>query len=192
MKWPFICIWLISILFFYFRRKIKRTFGKTSIEQSVILASLKALLVLCSKEKFRSGPFISKKNFVDMELTIENWQVFRDEAFSLIEQEQLQKTEKNNGAGFNSFFKYGWKRFYLKWHGFEYASALDSWPRPVATLKNVKCKKAAMFAELPPERKLNPYRDVFAGQLRCHLGLSTPHSEKCHINVDVQRYLTER
>ena len=74
MKWLFICIWLISILFFYFRGKIKRTFGKTFIDQSVILASLNALLILCSKEKFRSGPFISKKHFVDMELITENWQ----------------------------------------------------------------------------------------------------------------------
>ena len=47
-----------------------------------------------------------------MELTTENWQVFRDEAFSQVEQEQIKKTEKNNGAGFKSFFKYGWERFY--------------------------------------------------------------------------------
>ena len=47
-----------------------------------------------------------------MERITENWQVFQDRAFSLVEQEQIKKTEKNNGAGFNSSLKYGWGRFY--------------------------------------------------------------------------------
>ena len=127
-----------------------------------------------------------------MELTTENWQVFRDEAFSLVEQEQIKKTEKNNGAGFKSFFKYGWERFYLKWYGLEYPTTLDSCPKSVAKLKIMKCKKAVMFAELPSKRKVNSRGDPFAGPLRCHLGLRTPNSEKCHINVDGQRYLAER
>ena len=45
-----------------------------------------------------------------------------------------------------------------------------------------------MFAELPPKGKLNPHRDPFAGSLRYHLGLRTPNSEKCYIDVDGQRY----
>ena len=76
MKWLFICIWLISILFIYFRGKVKPTLSKTFIDHSIILAPLNALLILCSKEKFRSGPFISKEHFVDKELTTENWRVF--------------------------------------------------------------------------------------------------------------------
>ena len=76
MKWLFICVWLISILFFYFRGKIKPTFSKIFIDHSVLLAPLNALLILCSKEKFRSGPFILKEHFVDMELITENWRVF--------------------------------------------------------------------------------------------------------------------
>ena len=118
----------------------------------------------------------------------ENWRVFRDEACRLGEQAQIKKTERNNDVGFNSFFKYGWKRFYLKWYDFEHPSALDSCPRSVAMLKKVKCIRAAMFAELPPKGKLNPHRDPFAGSLRYHLDLSTPNSEKCYIDVHGQRY----
>ena len=188
MKWLFICVWLVSILFFYFRGKIKPTFGKTFIDHSVILAPLNALLILCSEKKFRSGPFISKEHFSNMELITENWRVTRDEACGLLEQGQIKKTEKNNDVGFTSFFKYGWKRFCLKWYGFEYPSALASCPRSVAILKKVKCIKAAMFAELPPKGKLNPHRDPFEGSLRYYLGLSTPNSEKCYIDVDGQRY----
>ena len=46
-----------------------------------------------------------------MELVPENWQVFQDRAFSLVEQEQIKKTEKNNGAGINSFLNMGGKGF---------------------------------------------------------------------------------
>ena len=76
MKWLFICIWLISILSICLRGKIKPTLSKTFIDHSIILAPLNALLILCSKEKFRSGLFISKEHFVDMELITENWRVF--------------------------------------------------------------------------------------------------------------------
>ena len=76
MKWLFICIWLISILSIYLRGKIKPTLSKTFIYHSIVLPHLNALLILCSKEKFRYGPFISKDHFVDMELITENWRVF--------------------------------------------------------------------------------------------------------------------
>ena len=76
MKWLFVCIWLISILSIYFRGKIKPTLSKTFIDHSIILAPLNALIILCSKEKFRSGPFISKEHFVDVERITENWRVF--------------------------------------------------------------------------------------------------------------------
>ena len=76
MKWLFICIWLISILSICLRGQIKPTLSKTCIDHSIILAPLNTLLILCSKVKFRSGPFISTEHFVDMELITENWRVF--------------------------------------------------------------------------------------------------------------------
>lgn len=45
-----------------------------------------------------------------------------------------------------------------------------------------------MFASLPPGGTLNRHRDPYAGSLRYHLGLSTPNSERCFIEVDGQRY----
>ncbi len=93
-----------------------------------------------------------------------------------------------NALLINFFFKYGWKRFYLKWYGFEHPSVLASCPKAVTILKKVQCIKAAMFAELPPKGKLNPHRDPFAGSLRYRLGLFAPNSEKCYIDVDGKRY----
>ena len=52
----------------------------------------------------------------------------------------------------------------------------------------MKCTKAAMFAVLPPERKVHYRRNPFAGSLRYHLGLGTLSSEKWDSDVDGQRY----
>ncbi len=130
------------------------------------------------KRKISIWAFHFKKAFVDMGLMTENWRGFRDETCSLIEQAQTKKTEKNIDVDFNSFFKCSWKRFYLKWYGFEHASVLDSCPRSAATLKNVKCKKAVIFAELFFKEKLNPDREPFAGSPRYHLASSDPNSGK--------------
>ena len=154
MKWLSICVWLISILFFYFRGKIRLTYGKTFFDHSVILAPLNALLILCSKEKFRSGPFISKKHFSDMDLITENWKIFRNEACSLVEQALIKKTEKNNDVGFNSFFKYGWKRFYSNWYRLDHPSVPDSCPRPFAILKKARCMKSSNFCGAASQGKV--------------------------------------
>ena len=45
-----------------------------------------------------------------------------------------------------------------------------------------------MFASLPPGGRLVRHRDPFAGSVRFHLGLSTPQSEACYIEVDGERY----
>ena len=93
-----------------------------------------------------------------------------------------------NDMGFNSFFRSGWKRFYLKWYGEELASARAACPRTVELLARIPSIKGAMFASLPPEGRLVRHRDPYAGSLRYHLGLATPNSPACYIEVDGQQY----
>ncbi|MEO8997828.1 MAG: aspartyl/asparaginyl beta-hydroxylase domain-containing protein, partial [Rhodanobacter sp.] len=100
----------------------------------------------------------------------------------------IRAAAKNNDASFNSFFKQGWKRFYLKWYGEPLASAEALCPQTVALLKSIPSVKAAMFALLPPGSKLNPHRDPFAGSLRYHLGLITPNARSCRIFVDGEEH----
>jgi beta-hydroxylase len=47
--------------------------------------------------------------------------------------------------------------------------------------------KAAMFTSLPPGARLVRHRDPFAGSIRYHLGLVTPNSDDCFIEVDGER-----
>jgi beta-hydroxylase len=102
--------------------------------------------------------------------------------------QKIKAAENNDDAGFNSFFKNGWRRFYLKWNDASHPSAVRFCPRTVALLQRIPSVKAAMFAELPAGGKLNRHRDPFAGSLRYHLGLATPNSNACFIEVDGEHY----
>ena len=95
----------------------------------------------------------------------------------------IRAAAKNNDWGFYSFFKSGWKRFYLKWYDDFLPSARTLCPKTVELLNSIPTVHGAMFAMLPAGGKLGAHRDPFAGSLRYHLGLVTPNSDKCSILV---------
>ncbi|EGH44642.1 aspartyl/asparaginyl beta-hydroxylase, partial [Pseudomonas syringae pv. pisi str. 1704B] len=109
-------------------------------------------------------------------------------AMHLFDEGYIRAAEKNNDAGFGSFFKKGWKRFYLKWYDKALPSAEALCPKTVELVNSIPNVKGAMFALLPGGSHLNPHRDPFAGSLRYHLGLSTPNSDDCRIFVDGKEY----
>jgi beta-hydroxylase len=56
-------------------------------------------------------------------------------------------------------------------------------------VRQVPTINAAMFALLGPQSRLVTHRDPFAGSLRYHLGLITPNSPDCFIEVDGTPYV---
>ncbi len=124
--------------------------------------------LFCLKRKISIWA-IFLEQFVDMKLITENRGLFGDKACKLVQRQQIRKTEKNYDVSFNSFFKYGWKRFDLKWYTYQHPLVLDSCPRSFAILMKVRCIKVAMFAELLPKGKPNRHGDPFVGSLRYHL-----------------------
>lgn len=122
----------------------------------------------------------------DLKLLKENWQTIRDEAEALADEGDIKASHKLNDAGFNSFFRYGWTRFYLKWYDDYLPSAAEKCPKTVELLKQTPNIKAVMFASLPPGGKLTAHRDPYPGALRYHLGLVTPNDDDCYIKVDDQ------
>ena len=141
-----------------------------------------------SFSKVPTSPYLDLENFPQLKILQNNWQVIRDEAIALNEQAQIKSSDKFDDIGFNSFFRTGWKRFYLKWYGSSLGSARQLCPKTVALLESIPTVKGAMFAMLPPGARLVKHRDPYAGSLRYHLGLVTPNSDNCYINVDGQRY----
>jgi beta-hydroxylase len=177
---------VLSVLHIHFRGKVRLPFGRQLFDHSSFMAPINMFMHLFSKVP--STPYIPVREFPELSVLQDNWPTIREEGLRLIEMKKIKASEENNDAGFKSFFKTGWKRFYLKWYDASHPSAERLCPKTHALLQGIPSVKAAMFAELPPGAKLNPHRDPFAGSMRYHLGLATPNDDRCFIEVDGQRY----
>jgi len=135
-----------------------------------IFTPFNCLLYLFTPKKAKP-PFIPTETVEGLKLLENNWEVFRDEALALLEQGSFDSVK------------------YLNWYGYTHDSALASCPKSVALLKQVPAVNGAMFSILPPGSKLTRHLDPFACSLRYHLGLKTPESDECFINVDGQSHV---
>lgn len=187
--WPRFLVlftFIVSGTIVHFRGRVRHKLSRQLLDHSTIMAPYNALMYLFSAVP--NKPFVEMKHFPDLEPLREHWQMIRDEGMQLFDEGYIRAAAKYNDLGFNSFFRTGWKRFYLKWYGDFLPSAAVLCPKTAKLLASIPSVNAAMFALLPPGARLVAHRDPFAGSLRYHLGLSTPNSEECRIVVDGQLY----
>lgn len=179
-------IYIASALYVHFRGKVKLKFMRQLGDHSTFLAPYNAFVYLFSKVS--NKPMLDIKGFPELLKLRDNWQVIREEAMRLYEEGHIKKSETHSDLAFNSFFKRGWKRFYLKWYDDMMPSAVALCPKTVELVKSIPSVNAALFALLPPRSKLGAHRDPFAGSIRYHLGLMTPNSDECRIYIDGTPY----
>ena len=184
LKWLALLLFLAAIAYVHLRGKVRHRWFKQLFDHSALLAPLNVLMYWMSAVP--RGAYVPKPAFPDLVALEQHWPEMLAEAQALADREQI-KAANNDDAGFNSFFKEGWKRFYLKWYDEPPPSAATC-PRTVALLREAPSIKAALFAYLPAGAKLNPHRDPYAGSLRYHLGLATPNDDRCRIWVDGEPY----
>ena len=176
-------LFVACVLYIHYRGKVRARWSRQLLDHSSFMAPINVVMYLFSKVP--TTPFLDPgKEFPQLEPLRQNWTVIRDEALALRDAQHIAASSSFNDAGFNSFFRRGWKRFYLRWYGPAHPSARQLCPRTVALIESIPDVRAAMFAQLPPGSELRPHRDPFAGSLRLHLGLSTPNDDRCYIEVD--------
>jgi beta-hydroxylase len=183
----YIALFIFCGTLVHFRGRVRHKFSRQLFDHSTLLAPVNCFIYLFSK--IPSRPYCAVSDFPELAILRTNWQLIRSEAMALQGQEKIAASEALDDIGFNSFFRTGWRRYYLKWYGTELNSALRDCPQTVALLKQIPSLKAAMFASLPPGATLVRHRDPFAGSLRYHLGLECPEHEDCAIFVDGERYI---
>jgi beta-hydroxylase len=181
-----VVLYVASVLFVHLRGRVRLNLKRQLLDHSGIFAPYNVLMYAFSAVPAKA--YLDRSAFTHLDELRDGWQSIRDEALHLFDEGYIRSAEKHNDASFASFFKEGWKRFYLKWYGEPLPSAHALCPNTVALLAKIPEVKAAMFALLPPGGKLNPHRDPFAGSLRYHLGLVTPNSDACRIFVDGEEY----
>ncbi len=179
-------VFIASALYAHLRGTVRFGLVRALTDFTVLIAPVNALMYLFSRT--RRSAYIDQADFPELEPLRAHWQEIRDEAMALADAGQIRAASGYNDVGFNSFFRTGWKRFYLTWYGKELPSAQEQCPKTMALLKQIPTIKAAMFASLPPGATLVRHRDPYAGSLRYHLGLVTPNDPGCFIEVDGQRY----
>jgi beta-hydroxylase len=172
-----------SVLAVHYRGKVRLAFGRQLTDHSTIMAPYNVLMYMFSAVP--NKPMLPPTVVPDLAKLKANWQTIREEAIALFDEGRIKASEGYNDWGFNSFFRTGWKRFYLKWSDDSLPSAKRLCPKTVALLESIPNIKGAMFATLAPGARLQSHRDPFAGSLRYHLGLVTPTNPgECRILVD--------
>ncbi len=184
LKPQFMILYLFAAcaVYVHFRGRERLRLGRQLADHSTIMAPYNVLMYMFSATP--NAPVLSAEKFPELRKLRDNWQVIREEAVKLFDEGRIRAATKNNDWGFHSFFKSGWKRFYLKWYEDFLPSARATCPKTVELLNSIPSVHGAMFALLPPGAKLGNHRDPFAGSLRYHLGLVTPNSNRCHMFVD--------
>jgi beta-hydroxylase len=185
-KFVLLYIYIASAIYVHYRGRVRHGFFRQVTDHSTLMAPYNALMYLFSAVPNR--PYVEVSGFPELAPLAENWQTIRREAQQLLESGRIRSATTYNDLGFNSFFKTGWKRFYVKWYDEPLPSAKSLCPRTAELVESIPGVNAAMFALLPPGTKLGAHRDPFAGSLRYHLGLVTPNSDLCRIVVDGEPY----
>jgi beta-hydroxylase len=174
-------------LYVHLRGQVRHRIGRQLSDHSTFLAPLNVLMYWFSSVP--SKPYVDLRQFPELDVLENNWQTIRDEGLSLFDEGHIRAAAGYTDIGFNSFFRTGWKRFYLNWYGDFLPSARGLCPKTTELLAGIPSVRAAMFAILPPGSKLVRHRDPFAGSLRYHLGLKVPQdAPNCRIFVDGQSY----
>lgn len=179
-------IYIVATAYTQFRGKVRLKFLRQVVNHSTLMAPINALMYWFSAVP--NQPYQDMQKFPELAVLRQNWQIIRDEAKKLVELGHIKAADGNNDLGFNSFFKRGWKRFYLKWYKNFLPSAETLCPETIKLLKSIPNIHGAMFTLLPKGGQLKPHRDPYAGSLRYHLGLITPNSDACRIYVDGTPY----
>lgn len=176
-----ICVFLISVVYAHSRGRVKQKLSRQLFDHSTFMAPVNMFMTGFSALPSKQAWF-SEDVFPQLKPLTDNWEVIREEALNL--QNHIKAASSHNDAGFNTFFKRGWKRFYLKWYSDAHPSARELCPVTTRLVSEIPSIKAAMFAELPAGSHLGQHRDPYAGSVRYHLGLSTPNDDRCFIDVD--------
>src|ERR1700710_2491482 len=109
-----VALYLACILVVHFRGRVRHGFWGQVFDHSGLLAPVNVFLYAFSAVP--NKPYISQPTyFPELEVLQRNAAVIREEGLRLMAH-SMRVPDKNDDAGFNSFAKAGWKRFYLKWY----------------------------------------------------------------------------
>lgn len=179
-------IYVAAVAYIHMRGRERHPILRQIGDHSTLLAPFNVCVYLVSVVP--NTPAVAIDDFPGLRTLTDNWKTIREEALALQEAGGIGQPRSHNDVSFDSLYRRGWRRFYLKWYGECFPSAQERCPKTTALLAEVPDVSAAMFTYLPPHSELGRHRDPYAGSLRYHLGLVTPNRDECRIFVDGHAY----
>ncbi|MBC7984246.1 MAG: aspartyl/asparaginyl beta-hydroxylase domain-containing protein, partial [Candidatus Obscuribacterales bacterium] len=128
-----LALMVFASLYVHFRGRERRPLLRQIGDHNTIIAPYNLLMYWFSAVPPK--PILNVLDFPELAMLRDNWQVMRDEAMHLMSRGQINAGTGHNDLGFNSFYKTGWKRFYLKWYDAPLPSALEHCPKTVALVE---------------------------------------------------------
>ncbi len=187
IKWFILALFVVTAIYVHYRGRVRHKFSRQALDHSTFFAPNNTFMYAFSAVP--NTPYIDLALFPQLQVLKDHWQEIRAEAVALFGDGKIKPSAQYNDAGFNSFFKTGWGRFYLKWYDeAPQPSAVEFCPYTTELVRNIPGVKAVLFTSLPPGARLPRHRDPYGGSLRFHMGLITPNDPACFIDVDGQRY----
>src|SRR5262249_29007753 len=164
----FLVLWAFigSAVSVHFRGKVRLGVWRQFFDHSTIMAPYNVLMYICSGVPNR--PILEVGMLPELAVLRDNWETIREEAQHLFALGQIKAADRYNDWGFNSFFRTGWKRFYLKWYEEALPSAVANCPKTGALVNSIPTVKGAMLANLPPGGKQGQNREPYAGARQDH------------------------
>ncbi len=84
--------------------------------------------------------------------------------------------------------KTDWTRLYLKWFKKIDPIGAKLCPQTIDIIQSMPNIQTAMISVLKPGAKILPHKGLYSGCIRLHMGLITPNSDECFINLDGKSY----
>ena len=115
-----------------------------------------------------------------------NFEIFRDEVMDIY---KTFKTIKNDMFYYTLIeTEPEWTRLYLSWFNKTDPVGKQMCPKSTALIESMPNIKMAMFSVLKPGAKIKAHTGPYRGCIRLHMGLITPNSDDCFINIDGKNY----
>ena len=114
-KFLIVYAYVASALWVHYRGQVRHRFTRQLTDHSTFFAPINCFMYLFSRVP--SAPYHDPRSFPELQALKDNWHVLREEALRLQEDGDIKGSDKLDDVGFNSFFRRGWKRYYLKWYG---------------------------------------------------------------------------
>src|SRR5437868_11894627 len=96
------------------RGRVRHKLSRLIADHANLMAPYNALIYMFAAVPAK--PFADVRQFPELAAIAAQWQTIRDEALKLFDEGYIRAATSHNDIGFNSFFRTGWKRFYLKWY----------------------------------------------------------------------------